>query len=114
MFFFYCSTGIQVGGKTFGDFETLEKAFLANEVTAEALKQCIYEHLNPKMEVVRQEFEDPERKRLIELAYPSDEATNAAKHATGASFLMCITSYFPFNSSFCCRTRGGYSSSRAR
>ena len=74
-----------MGGKEFTTYEALEDAYLAGEtgVTADSLKTCIFERLDPLMEVGRRRFADKKLVDLILAAYPPDDAMCAEKHATG-------------------------------
>ncbi|KAM7532917.1 hypothetical protein Aperf_G00000121860 [Anoplocephala perfoliata] len=84
---------VTVNGKDFLTYEDLEKAYLAGDsaISAEALKECIFKHLDPRLEFVRKHFKNPKCASLLSSAYPSDEAACAAKHATesaGASIVI--------------------------
>ncbi|VDK34888.1 unnamed protein product [Taenia asiatica] len=89
-------SGVKVGGMSFATFEELEDAYVtgAAEVSPETLRACIFEHLDPRMEVVRQRFTEPQFAKLLSDAYPADEATCAEKHASesaGASLTAMLT-----------------------
>ncbi|KAL5970703.1 Tyrosine--tRNA ligase cytoplasmic [Taenia solium] len=89
-------SGVKVGGMSFATFEKLEDAYVtgAADVSPETLRACIFEHLDPLIEVVRQRFTEPQFAKLLSDAYPADEATCAEKHASesaGASLTAMFT-----------------------
>nr|CDS25235.1 tyrosyl tRNA synthetase [Hymenolepis microstoma] len=77
-------SGVTINAKTFSTYEELEAAYIAGDsnVTDGALKDCIFEHLDPPMEVVRNRFKKSKLLKLLSDAYPTDEASCADKHAT--------------------------------
>ncbi|VDL61068.1 unnamed protein product [Hymenolepis diminuta] len=77
-------SGVTINDKTFSTYEELEAAYIAGDstVTDETLKDCIFKHLDPCMEVVRNRFKKPKFVKLLSDAYPSDEAACTSKHAT--------------------------------
>lgn len=78
-------TGLKVGDMNFATFEELEDAYVAGAagLSPEALRACIFEHLDPRIEVVRQRFTEPQFVKLLSDAYPADEAMCFEKRASG-------------------------------
>lgn len=74
--------GVAIDGRTFRDYADLEGAYVSGSVSSEALKNCVFEHLDSRMAVVRDKFAEPRFAKLMTDAYP-DEASCAARHATG-------------------------------
>ncbi|KAH9278072.1 Tyrosine--tRNA ligase, cytoplasmic [Echinococcus granulosus] len=77
-------SGVKVGETHFATFEELEDAYVAGVagVSPETLRACIFDHLDPRIEVVRQRFTEPRFSKLLSDAYPADEAMCAEKHAS--------------------------------
>ncbi|KAL5106853.1 Tyrosine--tRNA ligase cytoplasmic [Taenia crassiceps] len=89
-------SAVKIGGMSFATFEELEDAYVAGaaEVSPEALRACIFEHLDPRIEVVRRRFTEPQFAKLLSDAYPADEAMCVEKHASesaGASLTAMFT-----------------------
>ncbi|VDM35649.1 unnamed protein product [Hydatigera taeniaeformis] len=89
-------SGVKVGDMSFATFNDLEAAYVAGvaEVSPEALRACIFEHLDPRIEVVRQRFTEPRLLKLLSDAYPADDAHCVEKHAaeSGSASLTAVFS----------------------
>lgn len=58
------------GNIIYNDFETLQEAFRKEELHPGDLKAGVIEALNKLLDPIRKEFDSPENKKLVELAYP--------------------------------------------
>ncbi|XP_037085830.1 tyrosine--tRNA ligase, cytoplasmic-like [Pollicipes pollicipes] len=58
------------GNVDYSDFNGLEAAFAEQQIHPGDLKATVERHLNRLMEPIRQEFESPELKKLVQRAYP--------------------------------------------
>ncbi|VDD81061.1 unnamed protein product [Mesocestoides corti] len=70
------STGLKVGDRVFTTYEELEAAYVAGGdagVSADALRTCVFDHLDSRMEVVRRKFALPQFASLPSDAYPTDD-----------------------------------------
>ncbi|KAK9711580.1 Tyrosine--tRNA ligase cytoplasmic [Basidiobolus ranarum] len=62
------------GNVVYKDYEELEKQFANKEIHPGDLKKSVIEVLNSMLEPIRKVFEDPELKKLADLAYPAPVA----------------------------------------
>ena len=90
------NASVKVGDKNFTSYDALEDAFIAGEagITAESLRNCIFECLDPLMEVGRRRFAEPQLAGLLTSAYPPDDAMCVEKHATGGNLSLLFTRRF--------------------
>ena len=65
--------GVGEGGErvTFDDYPMLESSFEGGGTSAEALKECLQQHLELLLAPVRQRFCGDEMEELVRLAYPA-------------------------------------------
>lgn len=58
------------GNIIYDNFETLQETFRKEELHPGDLKAGVIEALNRLLDPIRKEFDSPENKKLVELAYP--------------------------------------------
>ena len=62
------------GPLTFDNYESLEKSFANQEIHPGDLKSAMEKYLNELLEPIRADFANPEKQKLVQLAYPSPKA----------------------------------------
>lgn len=67
------------GDITFNDFESLQQTFADQKLHPGDLKNGVTNFLNQLLEPIRKKFQEPELKKLTELAYPKPKKEKQAK-----------------------------------
>lgn len=75
------------GNVTFYEYQTLENAFVNQELHPGDLKNAVEKYLNRLLEPIRRDFSDPKLKKLTENAYPRPGKKNANEESVVPSRL---------------------------